>query len=446
MSLRLQFIVPVLTMLVAVIGGWATGSTLSGAIVGTVAGLASAIFLARHAQNRLEELARLPSRSVPDARALLQPAGTFDEIDSARSAIARWLVAERENAELDRGQTDRQIRMLDRLSDGVMLVSEDGTVIYANVAAATLLAGRNPVGGSFIAAVRDHEASDALFACLREGVEIRRTIEVPGEDRVVEAIFARVSRDPREAVVVIRDVTELVKLQTLRRDFVANVSHELRTPLSTIKILTETIIELTEYGAEHMRFLEKIDGEVDSMSALVEDLLQLTQLESGRTPLTRRRVAANELVVEVLERMSPISERHRVRLRANPVDPEYTLIADDRRVKQALINLVNNAIVHTPEGGTVEIQCEPIGDDVVFRVVDTGVGIPAEDLDRIWERFYKVDRSRSHPGTGLGLAIVKHVAQAHGGCVNARSVVGKGSTFEIRLPAEAKPRRLAGTA
>ena len=440
MSLRLQFLIPVLLTLILALGGWLTDLLVQGFIAGAALGFVAAIMLSGHALRRLDEIAALPSRSPTGAGGPLEPDNTRDEIDTTRSAIARWLAAERVAVERERDQTDRQIRMLDRLSDGVMLVSDEGMVVYANVAAATLLGGRNPVGGSFIAAVRDHEASDALFDCLRSGVEARRNIEVPGEDRVVEGVFARVSRDPQEAVVVIRDVTELARLQTLRRDFVANVSHELRTPLSTIKILTETIIELSDEQSEQMRFLEKIDAEIDSMSALVEDLLQLTQLESGRTPLSRGKVAASHIVTDVLERMMPIAERHRVTLSAAPGDPDFTFDADERRVKQALINLVSNAIVHTPSGGQVEIAFEDGEDDVLFRVVDTGVGIPAADLERIWERFYKVDRSRSHPGTGLGLAIVKHVAQAHGGTAHARSAVGSGSTFEIRLPA-----RMTGT-
>jgi two-component system phosphate regulon sensor histidine kinase PhoR len=270
-----------------------------------------------------------------------------------------------------------------------MLVSDDGMVIYANVAAANLLGGRNPVGGSFIAAVRDHEASDSLFECLLDGTEFRRNIEIPGEDRVVEAILARVSSDPAEAVVVMRDVTELARLQTLRRDFVANVSHELRTPLSTVKILTETIIDLETNQPDQLRFLQKIDAEVDSMSALVEDLLQLTQLESGRTPIRRSRIDAGDLINDVEERMKPIAERHQVSLSSELRGDSIRLNVDERRVKQALVNLINNAIVHTPPGGKVEIQAETCGSKVRFSVVDTGVGIPAEDLDRIWERFYR---------------------------------------------------------
>jgi two-component system phosphate regulon sensor histidine kinase PhoR len=357
-----------------------------------------------------------------------------DEIDEARLAVARAFTALRQSIELERNDMSRQIRLLDRLSDGVLLVGDDGAVVYANVAAASLVGGRNPIGGSFISAVRDHELSDLLHECLRTGSEFRRMIEFPGEGQVVNAVIARVSTSPSEALVLMRDVTELTRLQTLRRDFVANVSHELRTPLSTIKILTETLIDLTEDGNDQANFLQKIDAEVDSMTELVEDLLQLTQLESGRTPLRRSMVSAAGIIGDVRERMLPIAERQGVRLVAGTPGDGTAFSADERRVKQALINLVHNGIVHTPRGGVVELSCLSDEREIVFTVADSGVGIPQGDLERIWERFYKVDRSRARPGSGLGLAIVKHVVQAHGGTVSARSTVGEGSTFELCIP------------
>ncbi len=434
MGLRLQFLSPVAVLALAVLVGLAVGSVGWALLIGAGGAAATAFFFSRNAIRRLDELAGMPSRPAALSYPLLEATGTFDEIDDAHSTLARWLAAERLTIERERTQTDSQIRMLDRLSDGVMLVDVSGMVNYANVAAATLLGGRNPVRGSFIAAVRDHEASDALAECLAYGTEARRNIDIPGEDRVVDAIFARVALEPAEAVVVMRDVTELARLQTLRRDFVANVSHELRTPLSTVKILTETIIDMGTSHPEQLRFLEKIDEELDSMSALVEDLLQLTQLESGRTPLRRRETDAVELVREVEERMRPIAERHQIALSSRAQDERIAVHADERRVKQALINLVSNAIAHTGGGGTVQLRVARCASDVRFVVADSGVGIPEDDLERIWERFYKVDRSRSRPGTGLGLAIVKHVAQAHGGSVDVDSAVGEGSAFEIRLP------------
>ena len=434
MSLRLQFVAPISVLLSFAVIGWLLGNLFWFVLVGAIPALGLALFLGRYAAQRVADLAAMPSRPSALTSPLLEATGTFDEIDQAHSNLARWLAAERGTIEQERSQTDRQIRMLDRLSDGVMLVDGSGGVIYANVAAPTLLAGRNPVGGSFIAAVRDHEMADALFECLESGTESRRNFEIPGDDRVVEAIIARVSTSPPEAVVVMRDVTELARLQTLRRDFVANVSHELRTPLSTVKILTETIMDLDNEALDQTRFLQKIDAEIDSMTALVEDLLQLTQLESMRTTITRDWVRANDLVIDVVERMKPIADRYQVAIEAELCEPRLSLYADERRMKQALINLVSNAIAHTGSDGRIVLAVRPSGSTARLTVTDTGAGIPAADLERVWERFYKVDRSRTQPGTGLGLAIVKHIAQAHGGTVDVQSRIGEGSTFEIRLP------------
>ena len=412
--------------------GWnALGPFLAfGAFLASVVGL----LLGSNAVERLRALATVQDRLVAGPLPLREPTRSFDEIDETHSAVARGIASELAAVESERNLTRRQIRMLDRLTDGLILVSDEHTVIYANVAAATLLGGRNPVGGSFIAAVRDHETADALAASLRTGIEARRIVDIAGEDRTVEAVIARVSDDPPEAVVVMRDITELAKLQTLRRDFVANVSHELRTPLSTVKILAETLSDLAGDGDEQRRFLEKIDDEVDSMSELVDDLLNLTQLESGRTPLNLSVVRAHDLLSEVRDRMNPIAGRHGIQIRTSGSGLDDHVQVDERRITQALINLVSNAVAHTHRGGSIILSYSSDENMVSFLVEDTGVGIPAEELDRIWERFYKVDRSRSAPGTGLGLAIVKHVVQAHGGTVDARSTLGDGSVFEIHLP------------
>jgi two-component system phosphate regulon sensor histidine kinase PhoR len=152
-------------------------------------------------------------------------------------------------------------------------------------------------------------------------------------------------------------------------------------------------------------------------------------------------VRTSALIGDVRERMLPIAERQGVRLLSGSAAEDVEVSVDERRIKQALINLVHNAIVHTPRGGRVDLSCRSDEREVVFVVSDSGVGIPPDDLERIWERFYKVDRSRARPGSGLGLAIVKHVVQAHGGTVAAQSTVGKGSTFELRIPRiAARPR------
>jgi two-component system phosphate regulon sensor histidine kinase PhoR len=228
-------------------------------------------------------------------------------------------------------------------------------------------------------------------------------------------------------------------LQNLRRDFVSNVSHELRTPLSTIKILTETLLDIREDDDEANQFLSKIDQEVDSMTALVRDLLDLTRLETTSSRLVLREFDAGSLVHDIRDRMRPLAARHDVELVTSVEDDLEALVGDERRLHQALINLVTNAVVHTAAGGTVTIGAARDVSGVRFFVVDTGVGIPEDDLPRVWERFFKTDKARTGPGTGLGLAIVKHIVQAHSGTVSAASEVGKGSEFWFVIPRDLGP-------
>jgi two-component system phosphate regulon sensor histidine kinase PhoR len=320
------------------------------------------------------------------------------------------------------------------MNDGLMRVALDGRVTYANVAAGSLFGGRNPTGRTLMSVTHDHELNRAVRVCLETGVAQQHTLEIPGEGRLVNAVAIRLSERPVEALVMLRDITEVARLQNLRRDFVSNVSHELRTPLSTIKILTETLLEIQAGETEAVGFLRQIDGEVDSMTALVRDLLDLTRLESSGSGLTLRDVDAGMLVTDAVDRMTPLARRHDVTLQVELGEGAGRLAAEERRLHQALINLISNAIVHTAPGGTVTAGVRRDQSMVRFVVRDTGSGIPPDDLPRVWERFYKADRARSGAGTGLGLAIVKHIVQAHSGTVSAYSVVGKGSEFSFEIP------------
>lgn len=403
---------------------------LSG-IVGSVA----AVGLGFRGSRRLQRLRKVVTSGADAASAELAWPGALDEIDVAFQSAARFSTAVRDRLTVLDQQLMQQALVLDRMNDGLMRVGEDGRISYANVAAGTLFGGRDPAGRSFIGVTRDHELAGALQRCFDTGDDQQHTFEIAGEGRLMSAVVIALSSSPPEVLVMLRDITEVNRLQNLRRDFVANVSHELRTPLSTIKILTETLLDVRPDG-EASQFLKKIDAEVDSMTALVRDLLDLTRLETTGGRLTLRRVSPSVLIADVAGRMRPLAERHDVRIETAVQGDVRDLAADERRLHQALINLVTNAIVHTPPGGSVTLECreDDGGERVLISVRDTGSGIPPDDLPRIWERFYKADRARSGPGTGLGLAIVKHIVQAHGGTVNAASEMGKGSCFTIEIP------------
>ena len=426
-----QFLAPV-AVLVAVFGAAALVGTAGFALfLGAMAATAVGVVLAARARLRLEAIAealRANAADIPDA------APAVDEIDELTQEVGRFLRRAASQHRGDAEELEHHAFVLDRMNDGLMRVRADGRVAYANVAAGALFGGSNPTGQSFLRVTRDHELHDAVRRCLATGQEQQHTFEIPGEARLVNAAIARVEGDATEAIVMLRDITEVNRLQNLRRDFVANISHELRTPLSTIKILAETLLDLREDDAEAVEFLTKIDGEIDVMTALVRDLLDLSQLESQAGALALRPADPARIARDVRERLSAIADRQRVTFTVDAADELPPLTADERRLHQALLNLASNAIAHTPAGGMVTICVRADSDAVVYTVRDTGHGIAEHDLSRIWERFFKTDRSRASSGTGLGLAIVKHIVLAHGGTVDASSTLGVGSEFRITIP------------
>ncbi len=233
---------------------------------------------------------------------------------------------------------------------------------------------------------------------------------------------------------MIRDLTQLRHLQTVRQDFVSNVSHELRTPLASLRALVETLRDgaLDDPPAAR-RFLDRMEVEVDALTQMVQELLELSRIESGQVPLERSPVDVHGLIVPAVERLRPQAERAGLALHFDVPEDLPDVMADQVRAPLIVTNLVHNAIKFTPEG-SVTVRAFRDGEAVSIVVRDTGVGIARKDLDRIFERFYKTDRSRTVGGTGLGLSIASHLVRAHGGEIWADSVEGEWSEFGFSLP------------
>ncbi|MDE2508102.1 MAG: PAS domain-containing sensor histidine kinase, partial [Planctomycetota bacterium] len=240
-------------------------------------------------------------------------------------------------------------------------------------------------------------------------------------------------------VLVLHDVTELRRLERTRRDFVANASHELKTPLSSIKAYTETLLD---WGLEdpdvNVRFLTRINEQADRLHQLILDMLSLARLDSGDSGWERRPLAVVPAVEGYVEshRARAESKGLTIVFRTTSISRSDAIMGDEEALRQIVDNLIDNAIKYTPEGGRVEVGCRLAADEIRIEVSDTGIGIPRDELPRVFERFYRVDKARSRElgGTGLGLSIVKHLTQALEGRVEVESRLGRGSTFTVYLP------------
>ncbi len=333
--------------------------------------------------------------------------------------------AERTIAE-ERTRADRLQAALDAMPNGVVVADRDGRVLLRNKASDE--AGGDVHGEVLIQAAVQHH----LRAALRGG-QRSQTIELYGPPRRVVVVNAQ-PLGSEGAVATIEDVTERSRLDSVRTDFVANISHELKTPIGALAVLAETLIEETE-PALISRLATKTVDEAHRVAKIIDDLLELSRIElSGDLILTSCDVAG--LVIEASARNSYAADRRKVAVNVGEIPADIKINADHAQLASALGNLVDNAVKYSDVGGRVTVTAFPDGRGVTFVVSDTGIGIPSRDLDRIFERFYRVDRARSRGtgGTGLGLSIVRHVASNHGGDVTVESHEGEGSTFRLHIP------------
>ncbi len=283
----------------------------------------------------------------------------------------------------------------------------------------------------------DHGVEDILERARQDGAANGELAAREGER---PALVVRARRSPAEGVwLVLEDVTELRRLQRIRAEFVDNLSHELRTPITTVRLLAETLTrEMDEAGASARArdMVGKIDVETGHLAQMVSELLDLSRIEQGGAPLYLDDVDLCLVVRGSLERLALFAERQGVALVADlPTEPIW-IRGDDDRLGQVLVNLLHNAVKFSPEGGQVTARASAAEREVVVSIEDHGVGIPRADLDRVFERFYKVDKARvrGKGGTGLGLAIARHIVEGHGGRIWVESVEGQGATFRFAIP------------
>jgi two-component system phosphate regulon sensor histidine kinase PhoR len=325
--------------------------------------------------------------------------------------------------------------------EGVLAVDSQGRVLLVNEALASMFELNAMVHGRpHYEIIRDHELNEFIREVLTTKQEKKKEISFihPRErDIMIEsALVKQQRRNGIFAVFVFHDITELKKLERVRKDFVANVSHELRTPLTSIKGFVEALKDgAISEQEQSTRFLSIISQHTDMMNKIISDLLQLSQIESKEFELKLEPFSVRELVEEVVYTLKRSADQKSQELVISLPPDELRALGDKYRVNQALINLVDNAIKYTPEGGKIRIEVQDKGEQIEIAVIDDGIGIPLTDLPRIFERFYTVDKGRSRElgGTGLGLSIVKHIVEAHGGKVQVESQPGRGSRFSFTL-------------
>ncbi len=328
--------------------------------------------------------------------------------------------------------------VLAHMTDGVLIVDEAGIVQLINPAAEQLfsLTTEEALGHSLAEVARQHQLFNLWRQCQNTAVQQSTTMELSPDRLFIQAVATPLPKAvPGGTLLVLQNFTRLRRLEIVRRDFVSNVSHELRTPLASLKALTDTLMEgALEDPPAARRFLLRMEHEIDNLTQLVQELLELSRIESRQVPLERRAITPCELLAPTVERMQLQAERAGLALRLDCPPDLPAVLVDPERMQQVLINLIHNAIKFTLPGGEVVASAYAEGSRVVFSIKDTGVGIDPEALPRIFERFYKADRARSGGGTGLGLSIARHLVEAHNGQIWAESTPGQGSTFYFYLP------------
>jgi two-component system, OmpR family, phosphate regulon sensor histidine kinase PhoR len=402
---------------------------------------AATLLVSRTFSGRVERLTEFSKRVAEGDFRPQAPEGSGDALDALRRSLNQ--TAARLDSTIRTLVEERNLSsaILGSMVEGVLVVSGAERVAFANPGFAEILGSDLPPqpGSALVEVVRQTELIEAVRKVLAGEPKVESEI-VTGtlRPRHFAATVAAVrTTEANGAVIVLHDITDLRKLERVRRDFVANVSHEFRTPLTAIQGFAETLLGgAMEDPKNRGRFLEIILEHSRRLGRLTEDLLMLSKMDAERLELEIRRLPVAQLVESCMETSRPRAKGRNLKLSVRMRDKLPDIAGDRRRLTEVLQNLLDNAMQYTPSGGRVTVSAEPEENSVVFSVADTGIGIPEADQPRIFERFYRVDvaRSREVGGTGLGLSIAKHLVEAHGGRIWVKSEVGSGSTFYFSVP------------
>jgi two-component system, OmpR family, sensor histidine kinase SenX3 len=400
-------------------------------LVAVVAAWTAAIVAQRAAAERVVAAARVLDADGPYPGDRREPGGLDGALDHLEHSVSQ--ATERRTRMAD--AENRLSWALGAIANGVVIFDERGEVVYRNDPAASFLAARH--SDALVEDAIGTLASDAL-----RGRRAERELELFGPPRRMLNVRAVPLADPARpsgALVVVEDTSERRRLENVRRDFVANISHELKTPVGALALLAETLLDERDPEVAR-RLAERLANEAFRVGRTIDDLLELSRLEVASAPANEQ-VRVSMFVTEAVARVEPAAEQRGIEFAVEETPDRLTVVGERRQLVSAVTNLLDNAVKYSEPGSSVEVRARTDGTWVDVTVRDHGMGIPRRDLERIFERFYRVDRARSREtgGTGLGLAIVRHVASNHRGEVRVESREGLGSTFTLRLPAGPGP-------
>jgi two-component system phosphate regulon sensor histidine kinase PhoR len=344
--------------------------------------------------------------------------------------------------------------LLSKMVEGVLAIDRHGKAIFANPAFCNMMGVKTIQGRSVLEMIRNHELSDYIAQLLkieaqkstsmeRESSENWQAREIkiyaPDGEKTFSVQASRIqdSGTPVALLLVFHDITRIKMIEQIRKDFVANVSHELRTPLTALKGSTELLLDGAYLNPEECKkFLKIMDKQLQNIQNLISDMLMLAAVEDTRTATRREVVDLKSFIAEILSMIEPLAMKKHQIVKAKLPETNVHLNIDPSQISDALINLLDNAIKYTQEHGSIDFIVHNTDDGIIFEVHDNGSGIPRDQLPRVFERFYRVDKSRSKEmgGTGLGLAIAKHAVENHGGSITVQSEPGRGTSFYVKLP------------
>jgi two-component system, OmpR family, phosphate regulon sensor histidine kinase PhoR len=331
---------------------------------------------------------------------------------------------------------DSILAALANIDDGVIVVSGGRLVEYINKAAEAIF-GPIPHNGAsltFIEVVRDYECDSLLRRCMETGHAQSAVIRMHPDNKLVHVTIVP-DGTRKHYIAVMQDLTERQHLEDIRRDLISNISHEFRTPIASIKLLSETLIDGASHDPKTMHdFLKKIAVEADKLAQMTDDLKELSAIEKGGSVLHKGATDIRRMIEQVARRLEAQARARELQIETSADTGLPRPVIDRDRVESVLVNLIHNAIKFTGPGGKITVRAAKENDNILVSVADTGKGIAVHEMNRIFERFYKVDKSRVGEGSGLGLSISKHIIAAHGGRIWVESQEGRGSTFYFTLP------------